>query len=59
VADRTARRAARLLLVRPTGEDHSATDFELLFDLVYVFAPTQVTGYVVHEHTTHGVLQGC
>jgi low temperature requirement protein LtrA len=34
------------------------TTFELLFDLVYVFALTQVTGYVGHEHTVHGVLQG-
>jgi low temperature requirement protein LtrA len=50
--------ASRLLRVRPTSEDHAATDFELLFDLVYVFALTQVTGYVAHEHTLHGVLQG-
>lgn len=51
-------RTARLLRVRPTGEDHSATDFELLFDLVYVFALTQVTSYAGHEHTPQGVLQG-
>jgi low temperature requirement protein LtrA len=44
--------------VRPTGEDESATDFELLFDLVYVFALTQVTGYVGHEHSAEGALQG-
>ena len=30
--------------VRPTGEDDRATTFELLFDLVHVFAATQVTG---------------
>ena len=44
--------------VRPTGEDHRATTFELFFDLVYVFAATQVTGYMAHEHSGHGVLQG-
>jgi len=58
MADRNGPRLARLLRVRPTGEDHSATDFELLFDLVYVFALTQVTGYVAHEHTVHGAVQG-
>jgi low temperature requirement protein LtrA len=44
--------------VRPTGEDHRATTFELFFDLVYVFAATQVTSYMAHEHSGHGVLQG-
>jgi low temperature requirement protein LtrA len=44
--------------VRPTSEDHRATPFELLFDLVYVFALTQVTGYMAHAHSTQGVLQG-
>jgi len=34
------------------------TTFELLFDLVYVFAFTRVTSYVVHEHSATGVLQG-
>jgi low temperature requirement protein LtrA len=34
------------------------TTFELLFDLVYVFAFTRVTGYVAHEHSAVGVLQG-
>ena len=43
---------------RPTGEDHRPTTFELFFDLVYVFAMTQVTGYMVHEHSGQGVLQG-
>jgi len=49
---------AQMLHVRPTGEDESATNFELLFDLVYVFALTQVTGYVAHEHSAEGALQG-
>jgi low temperature requirement protein LtrA len=44
--------------VRPTSEDHRATPFELLFDLVYVFALTQVTSYMAHAHSTQGVLQG-
>ena len=43
---------------RQTGEQDSATTFELFFDLVYVFAATQVTGYMAHEHSAHGVLQG-
>jgi low temperature requirement protein LtrA len=43
---------------RPTSEDHRATTFELLFDLVYVFALTQVTGYMAHAHSAQGVLQG-
>jgi low temperature requirement protein LtrA len=44
--------------VRPAGEDHRATPFELFFDLVYVFATTQITGHMVHEHSAYGVLQG-
>jgi low temperature requirement protein LtrA len=43
---------------RPTPEAHSATTFELFFDLVYVFAATQVTHYIAHEHTANGFLQG-
>src|SRR4051812_2600330 len=53
-----AERRSRVLRVRPTGEDESATNFELLFDLVYVFALTQVTGYIAHEHSAEGALQG-
>ncbi|MET7775479.1 low temperature requirement protein A [Streptomyces mirabilis] len=34
------------------------TTFELFFDLVYVFALTQVTAYMAHAHTGAGVLQG-
>ncbi|MFE9187698.1 low temperature requirement protein A [Micromonospora haikouensis] len=44
--------------VRPVGQDHRATPFELLFDLVYVFAATQITAYLAHEHSPYGVLQG-
>jgi low temperature requirement protein LtrA len=37
---------------------YTATTFELFFDLVYVFAMTQVTCYMVHAHDALGVLQG-
>jgi hypothetical protein len=59
VEQRQVRRPGRFLGgVRPTGEDHRPTTFELFFDLVYVFAATQVTGYMAHEHSGHGVVQG-
>jgi low temperature requirement protein LtrA len=59
VEQRQAQRRGRVLGgIRATGEDHRATTFELFFDLVYVFAATQVTGYMAHEHSGHGVLQG-
>jgi low temperature requirement protein LtrA len=59
VEQRQAQRRGRVLGgVRFTGEDHRATPFELFFDLVYVFAVTQVTGYMAAEHSAHGVLQG-
>ncbi|MEV0972108.1 low temperature requirement protein A [Microtetraspora glauca] len=44
--------------VHPAGEDHRATPFELFFDLVYVFAITQVTGHMARERSVNGVLQG-
>jgi low temperature requirement protein LtrA len=59
VEQRRAQRPSRVLGgVHPTSEDHRATPFELFFDLVYVFAATQVTGYMAHEYSAHGVLQG-
>jgi low temperature requirement protein LtrA len=59
VKPRQAQRRGRVLGgVRSTSEDHRATPFELFFDLVYVFAMTQVTGYMAHEHSAQGVLQG-
>jgi low temperature requirement protein LtrA len=42
----------------PTGEGHRVTTLELLFDLVFVFAITQVSGSVVHRLTLVGVAQG-
>ncbi|MEU0484774.1 low temperature requirement protein A [Streptosporangium sp. NPDC006013] len=44
--------------VRSTGEDHRATPFELFFDLVYVFAITQLNGYMAQQHSAPGVLRG-
>jgi len=59
VEQHQAQRRGRVLGgVRPTSQDHRATPFELLFDLVYVFAVTQVTGYMAKEHSARGVLQG-
>ena len=52
------RRSGILGGARPTSEDDTATTFELFFDLVYVFAMTQVTGYMAHAHDALGVLQG-
>jgi low temperature requirement protein LtrA len=58
ITEARERRLGVLGGARPTGEDDSATTFELFFDLVYVFAMTQVTGYMVHAHDALGVLQG-
>jgi len=48
----------RVRSARPTGEAHRVTTFELFFDLVYVFAVTQVTHFMAEAHSAHGVLQG-
>src|SRR6266700_1169700 len=59
VEQHQAQRRGRVLGgVRPTSQDHRATPFELLFDLVYVFAVTQVTAYMAKEDSARGVLQG-
>ncbi|MFF0153439.1 low temperature requirement protein A [Micromonospora sp. NPDC005203] len=56
---RAAHRESRLLrAVQTTGEGQSATTFELLFDLVYVFAITRVTAYMADAHSAPGVLRG-
>lgn len=44
--------------VRISDETHRVTTFELLFDLVFVFAFTQVTWLMAHEYSFLGVLQG-
>lgn len=41
-----------------TGADHSVTTLELFFDLVFVFALTQVTALMAHDLSWHGVLRG-
>jgi len=58
MVDRRRRLLAALARTTPTSEGHRATTFELLFDLVYVFAATQVTALVAEHHSPHGVAQG-
>jgi low temperature requirement protein LtrA len=58
ITEANKRRSRILGGARPTSKDDTATTFELFFDLVYVFAMTQVTGYMVHAHDALGVLQG-
>lgn len=50
------RRLPRLLHV--AGSDHRVTQFELFFDLVFVFAFTQVTALMAHGHDLAGVFRG-
>ena len=42
---------------KTADEGHQVTRFELLFDLVFVFAFTQVTSYMAEAHSAIGVLQ--
>ena len=44
--------------MRAADERHRVTTFELFFDLVYVFAVTQVTAHMAHAHSGAGVVQG-
>lgn len=46
------------LHARPTQAGHRVTSLELFFDLVYVFAFTQVTAWIAHERTALGTAQG-
>src|SRR5690349_5285286 len=39
-------------------DEHEVTPLELFFDLVFVFAITQVTSLLAHEPTWRGVLRG-
>jgi low temperature requirement protein LtrA len=43
--------------VERVGE-HAVTPLELFFDLVFVFAITQVTSLLTHDPTWHGVVRG-
>jgi low temperature requirement protein LtrA len=61
-ADRTPdaarrRRRSRTHIV-PTGEQHAVTTLELFFDLVFVFAFTQVTAFMADDLGVRGVLRG-
>ena len=44
--------------VRAIHDTHRVTTFELFFDLVFVFAVTQVTAFMVHEQDATGLVQG-
>jgi len=50
--------STRRVRVRPTGEDHRVTTLELFFDLVFVFAFTQVTALMADDPTPVGALRG-
>lgn len=41
-----------------TSEHHSVTTLELFFDLVFVFALTQITALMAHDLTWTGVIRG-
>jgi low temperature requirement protein LtrA len=43
---------------RALREGDGVTTFELFFDLVYVFAMTQVTAYMLREHDAVGIARG-
>src|SRR5688572_20325665 len=44
-------------MIQPSQEGARVTTFELFFDLVFVFAFTQVTRLMAETHTGFGVLQ--
>jgi len=48
----------RLLEASINTADHRVTTLELFFDLVYVFAFTQITAWIAHERSWHGTAQG-
>ncbi|MFE6822242.1 low temperature requirement protein A [Streptomyces sp. NPDC057690] len=45
-------------MVHALTAGHRVTTFELFFDLVYVFALTQVTKFMAHTHSGMGIVQG-
>lgn len=47
-----------MIRVHPTEESHQVTHFELFFDLVFVFAFTQVTQLMADDPTPQGALRG-
>ncbi len=44
--------------MRPTREGHGVTTLELFFDLVFVFAITQVTSFMAEDLTWRGAFRG-
>ncbi|MDO7882947.1 low temperature requirement protein A [Salinibacterium soli] len=44
--------------IAPAGDGHRVTQFELFFDLVFVFAFTRVTELMLHERGVWGVAHG-
>ena len=44
--------------LRPTDDEHRVTTIELLFDLVFVYAITNVTALMEHDLGGEGVLEG-
>jgi low temperature requirement protein LtrA len=52
------RRSTSLLRgIRVSDSSHRVTTFELFFDLVFVFAFTQVTAFMAYAHSAIGILQ--
>ncbi|MEV0289701.1 MULTISPECIES: low temperature requirement protein A [unclassified Kribbella] len=51
-------KSRRPIKAEQTGEGHTVTTLELFFDLVFVFALTQVTALMAHDLTWHGVGRG-
>jgi low temperature requirement protein LtrA len=57
VATPTSGRPSRTRFL-PTREDHAVTTLELFFDLVFVFAITQITGFMADDLGLRGLLRG-
>ncbi len=51
-------RLARFFTTQLNEQGHRVTTLELFFDLVYVFAFTQVTAWIAREHSVVGTAQG-
>jgi low temperature requirement protein LtrA len=46
------------VVVRPTDEGHRVTSLELFFDLVFVFAITQITAVMAEDLSLRGMVRG-
>ncbi|MFI7067736.1 low temperature requirement protein A [Kribbella sp. NPDC050124] len=51
-------KSRRPIKAEQTSEGHTVTTLELFFDLVFVFALTQITALMAHDLTWHGVVRG-